>query len=575
MEKSSDSKSIHIPLTLLIIAGAFLLRMTGLGGSSLTMNEAENAMAALRLFGNGGNSQLLYTLPTALFFKMFGSSEFTARLFPALMGCLLAGLPLVLKNQIGNRKAFILGLLLAADPVLIFWSKRADAVIPAVTLFAAVFVCLQHKRNTAAMACLLIGLCGGERSWPGLVLIILCCILTRIAQKSDAESFDLPSVNRMSVLFAAAAFILFCCAFGTFPGGFGCFGAGFVSSFTSGPAWQHPGLTAELAAFALYCCLPFLFCLSASVRSRKLIPLLISGAGCAAVLLWQGIVMLPWIMILLWYHSADELLRLLSNLNGEKNYAFYTAACVIPGAYAFFYFRLVELFSQQNGNDPIQIMVNGTMQTLPLTRFWGTVLLMAASLLIIALVIKILLGYLESDGIRRGMLFGCMIIISWIWMTEAWNAGGFDRIGDHPAEPHLENTINVLNGAYTAYTHTALFEFMDETVSKHGDAKNTLYGLNLIPDDPMLDWYFRTNPGFRTTANRNVPLTGVDIILDRSEYSFESYGFAKARLNWRGTMNWKYLSFRDWGRWLIFGDAVLTEEAPLNLWVKSTFVFSE
>ena len=134
MEKSSDSKSIHIPLTLLIIAGAFLLRMTGLGGSSLTMNEAENAMAALRLFGNGGNSQLLYTLPTALFFKMFGSSEFTARLFPALMGCLLAGLPLVLKNQIGSRKAFILGLLLAADPVLIFWSKRADAVIPAVTL---------------------------------------------------------------------------------------------------------------------------------------------------------------------------------------------------------------------------------------------------------------------------------------------------------------------------------------------------------------------------------------------------------------------------------------------------------
>ena len=63
--KGRTIKSMDVMICIVIILAA-VLRLIGLGSSSLTMNEAENAMAALRLFQNGETSQLLYTLPTAV-----------------------------------------------------------------------------------------------------------------------------------------------------------------------------------------------------------------------------------------------------------------------------------------------------------------------------------------------------------------------------------------------------------------------------------------------------------------------------------------------------------------------------
>ncbi len=568
------TNSINL-LFCLVVISAIALRLIGLGSSSLTMNEAENAMAALNLFRNGETSQLLYTLPTAVLFTMFGASEFTSRLLPAVMGSLLVLLPLCLKEKIGACKALLLAFLFAFDPVLLFWSKRADAVIPAVTLFAAAAVLLMKGRNGAGIACFLVGLCGGERSWPVLIVFTVCAVLCRLIRKDDNFVPALVrKFNRKVVLVGMALFCLFCCAFGMFPGGFACFGRGFTGSFHAGPKWLYPGLTAELAALILYCGVSLLICIVTAVQRRKTAEMLLSLAGFAALLFWQGIVMLPWAVVLLWCYASDTLLNVLGKIKGKVDFPFCVAACIIPGAYAFFYFRLVELFKQTNGNELIQITINGTIQTIPLTRFWGTVLLMAAGLIIIGLIVKILMGFVESESVRRGLLAGCAVILSWIGVTGIWNAVGFDRIGDHPAAPHLENTVNVLNGAYTSYADSALFTYLDEVISKHGDVPNTQYGLNLIPDDAMLDWYLRDHPGIRTSMNRNADLSGVELILTRDETSYESGGFVCARQNWRGTMDWERMTFQDWGKWLIFGDGKLTEETPVKLWVKSDYVYS-
>ena len=558
----------------IVIISTIALRLIGLGSSSLTMNEAENAMAALRLFRQGETSQLLYTLPTAVFFSLFGASEFTARLLPAVLGCLLVLLPLCLKDKIGTRKALLLAFLFAFDPVLLFWSKRADAVIPAVTLFAAAAVLLMKGRNGAGTACLLVGLCGGERSWPVLIVFTVCAVLCGLIRKDNFSSALVRKFCRKDILIGIAAFCLFCCAFGTFPGGFACFGKGFAGSFQAGPKWLYPGLTAELAALILYCGFSLLMCIMTAIRRQQAAELLLSLAGFAALLFWQGIVILPWAAVLLWCYASDTLANVLEKIKGKVDFPFCVAACVIPVAYAFFYFRLVELFKQTNGNELIQITINGTIQTIPLTRFWGTVLLMGAGLIIVALVVKILMGFLESGSLRRGILAGCAVILSWIGVTGIWNAGGFDRIGDHPAAPHLENTANILNGAYTSYSDSALFAYLEEVVAKHGDVPNTQYGLNFIQNDVMLDWYLREHPGIRTSVNRNADLTGVELILTGDETSYETAGFVCARQNWRGTMDWDRLTFQDWGKWLIFGDGKLTEETPVKLWVKSEYIYS-
>ena len=247
---------------------------------------------------------------------------------------------------------------------------------------------------------------------------------------------------------------------------------------------------------------------------------------------------------------------------------------MIPASYAFFYFRMVEMFSQKNGDAPIEFTWNGMTQTLPLSKFSGTVLLTVLSVVIFVLVVKILMGFAGSVSIRRGMLFGTVVIWSWMLVTGIWNAGGFDRVGDHPLSRHAENSFSLFNGAYTSFLRTAFFEHLDETVQKHGDRKNTEYGLNLVPGDPMLAWELRNYPGIRPGANLNPDLTGVDLILDQSGTSFEAEGFAASSHDWRGTVDWSRFSSQDWGKWLIFGDGKFVEDKPLMLWVRADWIYS-
>ena len=69
MEKNETKTSGVLP-GIIIAALACSLRLIGLGGASLSMNEAENALTAADLFATNGSGagQLLYELPTALLF---------------------------------------------------------------------------------------------------------------------------------------------------------------------------------------------------------------------------------------------------------------------------------------------------------------------------------------------------------------------------------------------------------------------------------------------------------------------------------------------------------------------------
>ena len=571
MERETDSKTAMLLWLLAVSVLAGLLRLIGLGSASLTMNEAENAVTALHLFEGGSTGQMLYALPTALMFKALGNSEFTARLFPALMGIFLSILPLLAYRKIGLRKAAILSFLLACDPVLLFWSKRADAVIPAITLIAAAVVLLCLKKKTASAVCFLLSLGGGERVWPAILILSLC-----LAIRAFVFKMDLKTVNfRSRDLFAAFLLsVLLYCAFGFFPGGLSGIGTGFVNSFKPGAAWAFPGLNAELAAVVLYCGIPLLLSVYRALREKRIPFLLISLAAGCGLLLWHGVIMLPWISLLLWYEASETLPGLTKCLYGQKGFAFYMPALVVCGAWSFFYFRLVELFRQTNGSEPLQMTWNGTVQTLPLTRFGGALLLTIVSALIIVLIVRILMGFVESAMIRKGITCGFLVVLSWGLLTGIWNAGGFDREGDHPASAHLKNTASVLNGAYTSFIDSGLFDLLSDTITKHGDFRNTNFGLNFIADDPMMAWVLRNEKGIRTTANLQSDLTGVDLMLDNSGASFESAGYVRTQQPWRGTMDWTRFSFQDWGKWLIFGDARITNDVPVTLWVRADFVFS-
>ena len=561
-------------LMVLIILSGCALRLIGLGSSSLTLNEAENALAALRLFGGGDQGRLLYTLPTALLFKMFGDQDFIARLFPAFAGIILVLLPLTLRKRFGTGKMLLLAFLFAVDPVLLFWSKRADAVIPAITLAAAAVTFMLNSRPVGAWTCFLLALSGGERSLPMLTIVIICGTLYCFILKADPRHILSRFSGKRDLAAAVIIFLLFITAFSLFPAGISAFGTGIADSFKPAADWAHPGIAAVVIAVLVYCGIPLLLFLRHCISSRQPAVCALVSAGAILLILWQGIMALPWITLSLWIGSLDMIRKLIKDMKGDKGFPFWLTAGAVAGSFSFFYFRLVEVFNQQNGNDLVQINWNGTVQVLPLTRVGAASLLTAASLLIILLIIKILLGFFDSDVVRRGIIWGLMVICSWGLLTNIWNVGGFDRIGDHPTAYHTENSRILLNGNYTSLTQSPLFEFLSEIAVKHGDLSKDPFGLNLITDDPLLDWELRKFNGLEKAANVHADLTDIELILSDPFNSFESGGFAGTMLTYRSKTDWTDYNIQDWGKWLLFGDGKNSAETSLIIWAKGEMIYS-
>ena len=574
MENKKSFKPMAELCLFLIAAAGCCVRLIGLGGSSLTLNEAENALSALRLFSGEGGGPLLYTLPTALVFKFFGTSEFTARLIPALAGIILMLLPLFVRKRFGRGNVMALMLVLALDPVLLFWSKRADAVIPAAALTGAALLCAERKKPAGALAFFLIALCGGERAVPAVILMTAAGLIYAAMNKTGLKGSLRSAFSGRRFLPALIVFLMFVTALTVFPQGIGIFCDGIGNAFRPASDWAQPGFTPVLMAVLVYSLIPFLlFCISCR-RSNRVLLFCGVPAGSVILLCWQGLPALVWINVVLWVFSAHTLGKLFGRIRTGGGFVFYLSAAVFTGAYSFFYFRLVEMFNQKNGSEPVQLTWNGTVQTLPLTKTGASMILTAVSILIIGLIVKILLGFFDSASVRRGLLLGCVIICGWGWITNVWNTGGFDRIGDHPASPHLENSRNVLNGNYTSLTDSPLFMLIGELRTKHGDVKADNFGLDLIADDPLLDWQLRDQTGFRRSVAELTAAPDSDVILARSDSSFSAYGYAGTVIQDEEQMHWECFSFTEWGRWLLFGDGTAAERNALTLWAKGDMVYS-
>ncbi len=386
MKKDEELNGRYILLTVCVIITAFLLRVIGLNSSSLTLNESENALTALKLFNGGRTGQLLYALPTALLFKMFGDSDFTARLFPALMGVSAVFIPLLLTKRYGRSRMLLLSFLLAADPAFLFWSKRADALVPAIVLTGAAYAFFLNGRKKTALSCLFIALCGGASCLPALIILCLGGVILSIVRKGDLSplSFDRKDIG--TALLIVLVFITACTAY---PSGFASFGAGIADSLRLSPDWTRPGIAAVLMAAAVYCGIPLLLFISARIKRNEFDLLCVMFAGSVLLTLWQGITALPWISVLLLIGSLDRMAELLDPLLQEqKNFGSLTAAGVVIGGFSFIYFRAVEVFNQSNGYDTVSIRWNGTDQVLPLTRIQASVLLLLVGMLIVGLIVK-------------------------------------------------------------------------------------------------------------------------------------------------------------------------------------------
>ena len=126
---------------LVLVALALGMRLWELGGRTMHYDEAIHIYASWKLVNSEGllggwpwvfGSDYIHS-PwmhgpfqiefAAFIFRIFGDSDFTARLGYTLFGAALVGLPYFLRDYLGRVGALLAGVMLALSPVLLYFSR--------------------------------------------------------------------------------------------------------------------------------------------------------------------------------------------------------------------------------------------------------------------------------------------------------------------------------------------------------------------------------------------------------------------------------------------------------------------
>lgn len=125
-----------------LVVVALFLRLIGLGDKPMHHDESLHATYSWYLYhGAGYQYDPMMHGPfqfhvTALIFVLFGVSEFTARLLPALFGSAIVALPWFLRKELGRFGALVLAAMLTISPSFLYFSRfeRNDMYIAFYTL---------------------------------------------------------------------------------------------------------------------------------------------------------------------------------------------------------------------------------------------------------------------------------------------------------------------------------------------------------------------------------------------------------------------------------------------------------
>ncbi len=131
-----------------LVALALGLRLYDLGDRPFHHDESQDAYFSWILYKDGDyaynpllHGPLRFYL-TATMYSLFGDSDFTARLAPALMGTSMVAMPYFLRRQLGRVAAFTAAVLLAIGPSYLYFSRfaREDIYFAAISLALLVVV---------------------------------------------------------------------------------------------------------------------------------------------------------------------------------------------------------------------------------------------------------------------------------------------------------------------------------------------------------------------------------------------------------------------------------------------------
>lgn len=124
---------------------AVTTRFVDLGARVMSHDESLHTKFSWDLYRNGSfqhtplmHGPLLFHM-TAFFYMLFGDTDFSARIFPALVGVAVVMMPVLFRRWLGRTGALLTSIMFLASPLLMYYSRYIRHDMPAI-FFALVMV---------------------------------------------------------------------------------------------------------------------------------------------------------------------------------------------------------------------------------------------------------------------------------------------------------------------------------------------------------------------------------------------------------------------------------------------------
>jgi hypothetical protein len=553
----------------LIFVLAAALRFILLGKTPLVETEASWAYQAWQIWqGESIRPGFLvsYLSITEALFSIFGSGEFTARVWPAVAGSLVIWISYFIRDRLGRIPALILAAGLAIDPALVSLSRIAGSPVPALVFTLLTVVTFHHRRLKWSLIFLFLAVFSGPAFWIGTVVLGVTLLLssslkfldikqyflTRFADIQKDQNSPLPAVGEF---FLPSLVVV----------GIGSF---FFSQYQGLSAWIT-SLPEFLSGWILPSGVSSIKILTALVVSNPLI-IIFGGLGFFSawrendrigkiISLWFGISLLlvliypgrqtadlVWVVVPLWAGAVKELVKIVQTV--EFSWVTNTMSGMVAVLFVLNWLTFIGMIFQQENQRAILLQ-------------WG---LIAASLALGLLATTIVASEWGWPTAKKGLVVGLSGVLG-IYLFSALAQGAYLRIGDP-------------NSLWTEGSGSGQIDLLLDTIAEVSVAEtgrqDSIQG-TVINGNSSLKWALRElkefefydgfNPGTTTPVlitneidNIQVPLTiyrGQDFVI-----TTKSTGSA--------------VFPDDWISWIAFRDGPIDTE-DIILWVRQDILSGE
>ena len=528
------------------LTAAVVVRFIFLNQAALPDSEAVLALQSLHLAQGipvviGPNPG--YVLPTALIMFLAGASNWTARLVPALMGVLAAGIPYLMRDRLGRMAAVMLAFFLALDPGLVAVSRQAGGQMIGLAALLLAIVCFMQRKAVWAGLFASLALLGGPSIWPNAAMLALAGWLASRGAENDKslESIDLRAMG----LTALAVFTLVGTCFFIFPTSLS---AGFSSLPAYIQGWTLPPavpVLQMLAALVGYEAFGLVLGLGGALRGafnnridRFLLLWWLLGLALALIYPARQVFDLDWTVVPLLILAARWLAPMFDLETDRK--AIYGQACLIL-LLLIMIANLVVSWPAGDANSGDQLF-----------RY---LVLGVAILLIAAETFLVIWGWSSRIGLY-GLALGIAAALFVFSLSALGNATGYS--GRPPAE---------LWSAGPAFAQADLVtSTLHDYVGWRPDAQKVPSVILVNLDSPALEWLLRDYPGLR--VEKAVPtevkpefMLSLDTTKVDQTAAYTGTSFDLAR-----SPDWALIAPKEWVNWLFY------RSIPTEVWKKQAIV---